>query len=191
MKKKIVLLLLSLTILGAGLVGCGQKPVDPVVATQSFVDMFIYGKTSDKFKKAFSNSQQYEEQAANQMQELQNRINKTQASGTSTFTPEQTEKLTEAFKAALNEKTSYTVELVESTETEAKVNISVTGLDYVSVMQATFAELFKQVFTDPAILTDTTKSSDFIYNKMLDLIGQASAAKEPQTVTLTLKVDPK
>ena len=44
MKKKILLLLLSLTILSAGLVGCGQKPVDPVVATQSFVDMFIFAK---------------------------------------------------------------------------------------------------------------------------------------------------
>ena len=122
MKKKILLLLLGLTILGIGLVGCAQKPADPIVATQSFFDMFIYGKTSNKFKNAFSNSQQYEEQAASLINDIQSRINKTQSSGDVTFTSEQVQKLTDTFKAAVNEKTSYTVELVAATDTEATVN---------------------------------------------------------------------
>ena len=57
-------------------------------------------------------------------------------------------------------------------------------------MQASFTELFKQLFSNPALLTDSAKSSEFTYNTMINLIEQASPVKEPQSVTLTLKVDP-
>ena len=135
MKKKIILLVLGLLLVGVGLTGCGKKTMDPVVATESFVNMFVFNETSEQFKEAFANSEQYEDLANNQSAEFKSGLNSSLAGHGSGVTYEQSQKLFETFKNVVKENASFTVELVEGNEKEATVDVTVTGIDYLGIIE--------------------------------------------------------
>ena len=189
MKKKIILLVLSLVLVGVGLTGCGKKPMNPVVATESFVNMFIYNETSNQFKEAFANSEQYETIANNQAAEFKSGLNGSLAGQGSSITDEQSQKIFEAFTKAVHDKAIYTVALVEGNEKEATVKVTVTGIDYLGVVDSYFQDVMAEVKANPSIALDNNKLMDLALTKIVESLANVGPSQSQQEITLVLKAD--
>ena len=126
--KKIVLLILSLLLVGVGFTGCGKKTMDPVVATEAFVNMFVLNEPSEKFKEVFADSEEYETLANKQVESFKVNLNTSLVDLGGGISEEQNQKLFEVFRDKVKEKSSYTVTLIEGNEQEATVNASIKGL---------------------------------------------------------------
>lgn len=189
MKKRIIVLTLALLLIITGVFGCGKKPMDPVAATDSFIDMFIYGETNETFTMAFANSTSYEDLASKQIDIFKSGLDLSLFARNVSASNTQSQELFQAFQKAVKDKSSYEVSLVSGNEKEAIVNITVTGLDYLGLISSYFDEVMTQAAANPSIASDTTTATDLALNIMIESLGKVKPVSESQEITLTLKAD--
>lgn len=191
MKKRVWILGLVMVLLISGVFGCGKRPVDPQVATEAFINAFMYGDVTDVFDEAFVESAAYKNIFKKARENSRKSLGSMVPFNTDLSIGGRSQTIYDAYLKALKDKGSYTVTVDETGETEGEVDVTVlvTGLDYKGIVKPYIKEAMAQFDGDIELFFSSISRDETLQASYIKHIDTIIPVAEPQTIKLKLILD--
>ena len=181
--KKLLCLMLTLTVM-IGVAACGAKKPTPKEATEVLVNAMMYQKDEDikKYKSVFNQDVTQSKEEA----EKAFKAGFAKSSGLAAADKE-IEDLWNAILKQINDKATYTVEVVKDDKTNPEVIVKIKGLNMTSITTTLQAKVTEEVKKDPTIAQDQAKVTKLVMSVMKDAIENIEASDTEVTVPVKLE----
>jgi hypothetical protein len=181
--KKLLCLMFTLTVM-IGVAACGAQKPTPKEATEVLVNAMMYQKDEDikKYKSVFN-------QDATQSKEEAEKAFKAGFATSSGLAAgdKEIEDLWNAILKQINDKATYTVEVVKDDKTNPEVIVKIKGLNMTSITTTLQAKVTEEVKNDPTIAQDQAKVTKLVMSVMKDAIENIEASDTEVTVPVKLE----
>ncbi|WP_024620837.1 DUF5105 domain-containing protein [Metaclostridioides mangenotii] len=182
--KRILYLMLIITVMVV-VAACGAKKPTPKEAAEVLVNTMIYQKDEDikKYESVFNKD-------ATQLKEGAENLFK---AGFSTspdlgFSDKEVTDLWNMILKQMNDKATYTVEVVKNDKTNPEIIIKIKGIRMTSITTTNQSEIKEAVQKDPTIAQDKAKRTKLLISVMKDAIKNIEASDTE--VTIPVKLEP-
>ena len=175
--------MLTLTVM-IGVAACGVKKPNPKEATEVLVNAMMYQKDEDikKYKSVFNQDVTQSKEEA----EKAFKAGFAKSSGLAAADKE-IEDLWNAILKQINDKATYTVEVVKDDKTNPEVIVKIKGLNMTSITTTLQAKVTEEVKKDPTIAQDQAKVTKLVMSVMKDAIENIEASDTEVTVPVKLE----